>query len=459
MPRRAADMSSVAPDILLPSTPPEARGGDHGAHALAAAILPGAHSYSSISEKISGIVLTTRTARWWLIAFAACSVLTLVWFGAIGYLFYSGVGIWGLNVPVVWAFDITNYVWWIAIAMSGTFISAALHLTRQPWGASISRFAEAMTVFALAIAGMFPIIHLGRPWFFYWLMPYPNVMGLWPQWRSPLVWDFFAILAYLLLSLMFLYLGLIPDFATLRDRARGRQRRQSAQLLLAGLAVPLVVSVHSVVGLDFATGNTPGWHSTIFPPFFVAGAMFSGFAMAMTIVVLLRRAFDLGDFITERHLDNLAKLILAMGLVVAYSYVMELFMAWYSADRYEIYTALNRMRGPYAPVYWSLIFCVVVVPQALWSRRVRHAPWVLFGISILINVGMWLERFMLIVTSQHRDFLPSAWGMFYPTIWDWTILFGSIGFFGWLLLLFVRFVPLISMCEMRELLTHERGAS
>ena len=454
-------------------------GGDPGAHALTAPILPGAQSYGSISEKISGIVLTARTARWWVVAFAVCSVLTLVFFGAIGYLFYTGVGIWGLNVPVVWAFDITNYVWWIAIAMSGTFIPAVLHLTRQPWGASISRFAEAMTVFALAIAGIFPIIHLGRPWFFYWLTPYPNVMALWPQWRSPLVWDFFAILAYLLLSLMFWYLGLIPDFATLRDRARGRgvqiiygllalgwrgearhwQRRQSAQLLLAGLAVPLVVSVHSVVGLDFATGNTPGWHSTIFPPFFVAGAMFSGFAMAMTIVILLRRAFDLGEFITDRHLDNLAKLILAMGLVLAYSYVMEIFMAWYSADRYEIYTALNRMRGPYAPVYWSLIFCVVVVPQALWSRRVRHAPWVLFGISLVINVGMWLERFMLIVTSEHRDFLPSAWGMFYPTIWDWAILIGSIGFFGWLLLLFVRFVPVISMCEMRELLTHERGAS
>jgi molybdopterin-containing oxidoreductase family membrane subunit len=472
-------MSSAAPEAL-PSAmlaSPEAAGRDRDQ--AGAALLPGEHSYASISEKISGIVLTAPTARWWTIAFMLCSALTLVFFGAIGYLFYKGVGIWGLNVPVVWAFDITNYVWWIAIAMSGTFISAALHLTRQPWGASISRFAEAMTIFALAIAGMFPILHLGRPWFFYWLAPYPNVMSLWPQWRSPLVWDFFAILAYLLLSLMFWYLGLIPDFATLRDRARRRsvqiaygllalgwrgearhwQRRQSAHLLLAGLAVPLVVSVHSVVGLDFATGNTPGWHSTIFPPFFVAGAMFSGFAMAMTIAVLLRRAFDLRDFITDRHLDNLAKLILAMGLVLAYSYVMEIFMAWYSADRYEIYTALNRMRGPYAPVYWALILCVVVVPQALWSRRVRHSPWVLFAISIVINVGMWLERFMLIVTSEHRDFLPSAWGMFYPTIWDWAILFGSIGFFAWLLLLFVRFLPLISMTEMRELLARQQGGS
>ncbi len=455
-------------------TPGSAAAGPAGE---ASAVLEGAHSLGSISEKISGIVLAGPTPRWWRLGFALASALTAVFFGAIGYLFYNGVGIWGLNIPVVWAFDITNYVWWIAIAMSGTFISAALHLTRQPWGASISRFAEAMTIFALAIAGMFPIIHLGRPWFFYWLAPYPNMMSLWPQWRSPLVWDFFAILAYLLLSLMFWYLGLIPDFATLRDRARARSgqilygllalgwrgearhwsRRQSAHLLLAGLAVPLVVSVHSVVGLDFATGNTPGWHSTIFPPFFVAGAMFSGFAMAMTIAVPLRRALALESFITDRHLDNLAKLILAMGLVVAYSYLMEIFFAWYSADRYEIYTAVNRMRGPYAPVYWALIACVVVIPQALWSRRVRHSPWLLFGISLVINVGMWLERFMLIVTSLHRDFLPSAWGMFYPTVWDWATLLGSIGFFAWLFLLFIRFVPLISMVEMRELLMRRHG--
>jgi Ni/Fe-hydrogenase subunit HybB-like protein len=440
-------------------------------------VLGGAHSYESISEKISGIVLASSAPRWWWIGFGISSVGTLVFFGSIAYLFAEGVGIWGVNIPVAWGFAITSYVWWIAIAMSGTFISAALHLTRQPWGVSISRSAEAMTIFALVIAGLFPIIHLGRPWFFYWLAPYPNVMTLWPQWRSPLVWDFFAILAYLLLSLMFWYLGLIPDFATLRDRARAGAaqffygllalgwrgearhwaRRSGAHLLLAGFAVPLVVSVHSVVGLDFAAGNTPGWHSTIFPPFFVAGAMFSGFAMAMTLVVPLRRAYGLEDFITDRHLDNLAKLILAMELVVAYSYVMELFTAWYSADRYEIYTALDRMGGPYAPVYWALILCVVVVPQALWSRRVRYSPWTLFGISLVINVGMWLERFMLIVTSTHRDFLPSAWGMFYPTFWDWATLLGSIGFFAWMILLFIRFVPLISMAEMRELLTHERG--
>ena len=469
-------MSSIPSDVLasVPSASPPVAPMWAQPSAL---LLQGDHSLGTISDKLSDIVLQGPTGRWWTVAFSLSSAFTLLFFGSIAYLFYKGVGIWGLNEPVVWAFDITNYVWWIAIAMSGTFISAALHLTRQAWGASISRFAEAMTIFALTIAGMFPIIHLGRPWFFYWLAPYPNVMSLWPQWRSPLVWDFFAILAYLLLSLMFWYLGLLPDLATLRDRARKRStqvfygilalgwrgearhwhRRGSAHLLLAGLAVPLVVSVHSVVGLDFATGNTPGWHSTIFPPFFVAGAMFSGFAMAMTIAVLLRKAFDLNDFITERHLDNLAKLILAMGLVVAYSYVMDIFMAWYSANPYEIYTALNRMRGPYAPVYWTLILCVVLIPQALWSPRVRRSPWLLLWISVAINIGMWLERFMLIVTSLHRDFLPSAWGMFYPTIWDWAILFGSIGFFAWLLLLFIRLLPLISMAEMRELLMHQQG--
>jgi Ni/Fe-hydrogenase subunit HybB-like protein len=460
----AATASSV-----LPATPAE--------RAQPAPLLKAEESLGSISGRISAIVLTRPRGAWWPVAFWTTSALTLVFFGSIAYLFTQGVGIWGLNVPVVWAYDITNYVWWIAIAMSGTFISAVLHLTRQPWGASVSRFAEAMTIFALTIAGMFPIIHLGRPWFFYWLAPYPNVMSLWPQWRSPLVWDFFAILAYLILSILFWYMGLLPDLATLRDSAQKRatrlfygvlalgwrgearhwQRHASAHLLLAGLAVPLVVSVHSVVGLDFATGNTPGWHSTIFPPFFVAGAMFSGFAMAMTIAVLLRRAYDLEDYITDRHLDALAKLILVMGMVLAYSYLMELFMAWYSNDPYEIYTATNRMRGPYAPVYWALIACVVVIPQALWWPAVRRSPWVLFWISIVINIGMWLERFMLIVTSLHRDFLPSAWGMFYPTFWDWAILVGSIGFFLWLFLVFVRLLPLISMKEMRELLAHERA--
>lgn len=435
-------------------------------------ILGGEHDYASVSDHIGDIVLKGPRANWWWIAFTITSLLTLLFFGSIVYLVREGVGIWGLNHPVIWGFAIANYVWWIAIAMAGTFISAVLHLTRQDWGRSISRFAETMTVFALVIAGLFPIIHLGRPWFFYWLMPYPNATSLWPQWMSPLVWDFFAILAYLLLSLMFWYLGLLPDFATLRDRAQGKLRqwfygllalgwrgsarnwhgRHGAHVLLAGLAVPLVVSVHSVVGLDFAAGNTPVWHSTIFPPFFVAGAMFSGFAMAMTLAVPLRKAFALEDFITARHLDNLARLILVMGLILAWSYLTEIFIAFYSANPYEEYTTLIRMQGPYAPVYWSLILCVVVVPQLLWWRGVRHSPWLLFVISIIINIGMWLERFIIIVSSLHRDFLPSTWGMFYPTFWDWAMLIGSIGFFGWMFLLSIRLLPLISISELRELL-------
>ena len=442
------------------------------------AVLRGPASYAAVTDKISAIVLT-RPVHWaWMGGFALCTALTLLFVVSIVYLLHKGVGIWGIGIPIAWAFAIASYVWWIAIGMSGTFISAALHLTRQSWGASINRFAEAMTIFAVSIAGIFPIIHLGRAWFFYWLAPYPDVMNVWPQWQSPLVWDFFAILAYLLLSLMFWYLGLIPDLATLRDRAGKRyrqivygvlalgwrgearhwERHETAHLLLAGLAVPLVVSVHSVVGLDFAAGNTPGWHSTIFPPFFVAGALFSGFAMALTLAILLRHAFDLRDFITTRHLDNLAKLVLATGLLLAYSYAMEIFMAWYSADPYAIYTAVNRMRGAYAPVYWTVIACNVLTPQALWSRRVRQSPWILLAISIVINIGMWCERFMLIVSSLQRDFMPSAWGMFYPTFWDWATLAGSIGFFGWLFLLFVRFLPLISIVDMRELVAKGNGS-
>jgi Ni/Fe-hydrogenase subunit HybB-like protein len=380
-------------------------------------------------------------------------------------------------MPVVWAFAITSYVWWIAIGMSGTFISAALLLARQRWRTSINRFAEAMTIFAVSIAGLFPILHLGRPWFFYWLAPYPDVMNIWPQWRSPLVWDFFAILAYLILSLLFWYLGLIPDLATLRDRAQKRSRQiiyglfalgwrgearhwhrfETAYLMLAGLAVPLVFSVHSVVALDFAAGNTPGWHSTLFPPFFVDGALFSGFSMVLTLAVPMRAVFGLQDLITERHLDNVAKAVLATGLLLAYSYLIDVFIVFYSGSEYEIYTAQNRMFGPYAPVYWATIFCNVVVTQLLWFQRIRLNPLALFIISIIINIGMWLERFMLIVTSLHRDFLPSAWGMFYPTFWDWATLIGSLGFFFTLFLLFVRFLPAISVYEMRELVAETEG--
>jgi molybdopterin-containing oxidoreductase family membrane subunit len=379
-----------------------------------------------------------------------------------------------VDIPVAWGFAIGNFVWWIGIGHAGTFISAVLLLLRQKWRTSINRFAEAMTLFAVGMAGLFPILHLGRPWFFYWLVPYPNVMNVWPQWRSPLVWDFFAITSYILVSLLFWYAGLIPDLATLRDRAgqrgqRGRQiayglfalgwrgearhwaRYEKAYLLMAGLATPLVVSVHTIVSLDFAIGNTPGYHSTIFPPYFVAGALFSGFAMVLTLAIPLRHAFGLQDFITRKHLANAAKVLLACCWLVTYGYLAEIFTAFYSGDVYERYMTINRWTGPYAPVYWSLIFCNVVAPQLLWLRKVRHSVWALFILSLVVNAGMWMERFLIVVSSLHRDYMPSAWGMFYPTKWDWMTLFGSIAMFVWLFLLFVRVLPSISMAEMREL--------
>jgi molybdopterin-containing oxidoreductase family membrane subunit len=430
--------------------------------------------YADVSDKIAGIVLSGRFGwKWWTAFLLACGgVLALL--VAVSWLLVKGIGIWGVDIPVAWGFAIGNFVWWIGIGHAGTFISAVLLLLRQRWRTSINRFAEAMTLFAAGIAGIFPILHLGRPWFFYWLVPYPNVMNVWPQWRSPLVWDFFAIATYLSVSLLFWYVGLIPDLATLRDRAgvrgqRGAQvaygllalgwrgearhwaRFERAYLLLAGLATPLVVSVHTIVSLDFAVGNTPGYHSTIFPPYFVAGALFSGFAMVLTLAIPLRAAFGLQDFITGRHLANAAKVLLATSWMVGYGYLSEIFTAFYSGDKYEIYMTLNRWTGPYAPVYWSMLACNILLPQLLWSRRLRHSVPALFVLSLAINAGMWMERFLIVVSSLHRDYLPSAWGMFYPTLWDWITLFGSIALFVWLFLLFVRFLPLISMAEMREL--------
>ena len=439
-------------------------------------VLKGAYTYASISDKISDIVLTRPTHWGFHALFALCTTLTILFVIAIVYLFYKGVGIWGIDIPIAWAFAITNFVWWVGIGHAGTFISAFLLLLRQKWRTSVNRFAEAMTILAVAMAGLMPILHLGRPWFFYWLVPYPDIMNVWPQWRSPLVWDIFAIGTYIIVSILFWYMGLIPDLATLRDRtdhrvkqvlyglfalgwrgeARQWRRFDTAYLLMAGLATPLVISVHSVVSLDFSIGNTPGWHSTIFPPYFVAGALFSGFAMALTISVPLRAVFGLRDFITARHLDNIAKVMLVCGLLVAYSYVIEIFMSFYSGDRFEEYMILNRMRGPYAPVYWTVIFCNVAVPQLMWWKKVRLSALTLFAISIIVNIGMWLERFMIIVTSLHRDFLPSSWDVFYPTFWDFATLFGSLGAFGWLFLMFVRFLPAISISEMRKLALEKR---
>ena len=434
-------------------------------------IAPG-YTFGSVTDKISAIVLTRKTTLGWWLGFLAAFALVNVLLLSITYLLVKGVGIWGVDVPVGWGFAIVNFVWWIGIGHAGTLISAILLLLKQTWRTSINRFAEAMTLFAVACAGLFPLIHMGRPWLAYWMVPYPNTMGVWPQFRSPLVWDVFAVSTYATVSLLFWFVGLIPDLATLRDRSQSRagrviygmlamgwrgsarhwHRYETAYLLLAGLATPLVVSVHTVVSFDFAIAIVPGWHTTIFPPYFVAGAIYSGFAMVLTLAIPIRAIYGLEDFITMRHLENMAKVMLVTGLIVAYGYLIEAFIAWYSADKFELFVPLNRMTGPYAPFYWSLILCNIVIPQALWFRRVRTSVPALFVIALIVNVGMWLERFVIVVTSLHRDFLPSSWGMYSPTVWDWATFAGTIGLFLALLFLFVRFLPMISIAEMRAIL-------
>jgi len=448
---------------------------------LADEVLAPGHTYRSVTDKISAIVLARGTRRGWWIGFAIALSLFLVLNLALAYLLAVGVGVWGINIPVGWGFAITNFVWWIGIGHAGTLISAFLLLMRQKWRTSINRFAEAMTIFAVACAGVFPLAHMGRPWLFYWLLPYPDTMGVWPQFRSPLVWDVFAVSTYATVSLLFWFVGLIPDLATLRDRAKRRlakiaygvlsmgwrgsaahwSRYEICSLLLAGLATPLVVSVHTVVSFDFTIALVPGWHSTIFPPYFVAGAIYSGFAMVLTLAIPLRAFFKLEDFITMRHLDNMAKIMLATGLIVAYSYMMETFMAFYSGNTYDRYMMMNRMTGPYAVVYWVLISCNLLAPQILWSARIRRNPIVLFFVALVVQTGMWLERFVIIVTSLHRDFIPSNWGMFYPTRWDYMTYVGTIGLFFTLFYLFIRYLPVISIFELRELVhkTAEEKAS
>lgn len=439
-------------------------------------VLAPGHTFASVTDHISAIVLTRQTPRGWYFGFALAFLLVMLLFYTIGYLVWMGLGVWGINQPVGWGFAIINFVWWIGIGHAGTLISAILLLLRQEWRTSINRFAEAMTLFAVSCAGLFPLLHVGRPWLAYWLLPYPNTMGLWPQFRSPLLWDVFAVSTYATVSLLFWYVGLIPDLATLRDRTQNRwardiygilamgwrgsalhwHRYQMAYLLLAGLATPLVISVHTVVSFDFAIALIPGWHATVFPPYFVAGAIYAGFAMVMTLAIPIRAIYNLEDFITMRHLRNMAMVMLATGLIVAYGYMMEIFMAWYSGNPVEMYMITNRMVGPYAPMYWALIFCNVLVPQALWFRRVRANVKVLFIVSMAVNIGMWLERFIIVVTSLHRDFLPSSWGMYTPTVWDWSLYVGTIGLFFALLFLFIRFLPMISIFEMRELVEEHR---
>jgi Ni/Fe-hydrogenase subunit HybB-like protein len=430
------------------------------------------HDFASVTDKISSLVLKRKTPIWWFIGFAIAFSITIMLLLTITNLVFTGIGIWGNNVPVGWAFDIINFVWWIGIGHAGTLISAILLLLRQEWRTSINRFAEAMTLFAVACAGLFPLLHTGRPWLAYWLFPYPNTMGIQPQFRSPLMWDVFAVSTYATVSALFWFIGLIPDFATLRDRAKSRAwakvygllamgwrgsarhwlRYEACYLLLAGLATPLVLSVHTIVSFDFAVSQIPGWHATIFPPYFVAGAIYAGFAMVLTLTIPLRKFYGLEDFITMRHIHNMAKVMLATGLIVAYGYLMEVFFGWYSANEYESYMIWNRMTGPYALFYWALILCNVIVPQFLWSKKIRSNLLILWIISIIVGIGMWLERFVIIVTSLHRDFLPSSWGMYSPTMWDWTMFIGTIGLFFALLFLFIRFLPIISIFEMRTIL-------
>ncbi len=439
-------------------------------------ILTGDQTHASVHKKITDIVLTRPLEKGWLFALsiALAGLLTLVI--SIGWLVKKGIGIWGNNNPVGWAFDIINFVWWVGIAHAGTFISAILLLLKQKWRMSISRFSEAMTLFAVACAGTFPIIHLGRIDRAYWLFPYPNTMWMWPQFRSPLLWDVFAVSTYATVSLLFWYTGLIPDLAAMRDQAkepwkkriygalalgwRGSAhhwfRYETACLLLAGLAAPLVLSVHTVVSLDFAVSVLPGWHTTVFPPYFVAGAVFSGFAMVITLCVPIRKWFGIEDLITMKHLDNMAKVIIATGLIVAYGYFMEVFIAWYSGNQYERFLTMNRFVGPYAAFYWALILCNVVIPQLFWIKSVRQNLVWLWVISIVVNIGMWLERFVIIVISLHRDFMPSSWAMYIPKIWDITTFVGSLGLFFTLLILFIRVLPMISIFEVQTIVDSEK---
>jgi molybdopterin-containing oxidoreductase family membrane subunit len=426
--------------------------------------------WNAVTHRITSIVLT-RPVTWGWAAGIGITLLGIMMLGiAITYLFIRGVGIWGINIPVAWGFAITNFVWWIGIGHAGTLISAILLLLKQNWRTSINRFAEAMTLFAVACAGLFPLLHLGRTKFFYWILPYPSTMGIWPQFRSPLVWDVFAVLTYATVSLLFWYIGMIPDLATMRDRAQSRgkylayailalgwrgsarqwQRYEIIYLLLAGLATPLVVSVHTVVSWDFSVAILPGWHSTIFPPYFVAGAIYSGFAMVLTLAIPIRKFYCLEDYISIRHLENMAKVLLVTGLIVSYGYTIEMFLIWYGGDRYEQALTIARFTGPYKYLYWLLLFCNVISVQILWWKRARRCVPLLFAISIIVQTGMWLERFLIVVGSLHKGFMQSRWGIFHPTIWDWATLFGTVALFFALMLLFLRLLPAISMSEMRK---------
>lgn len=449
-----------------------------------ALLVVGEHDFASVTETVCSIAERPRPPRAWYIAFGFSLTLLGIMGAMIAYLIFTGIGVWGLNHPVNWGWAIVNFVFWVGIGHAGTLISAILFLFRQQWRTGINRFAEAMTIFAVMCAGIFPGIHIGRVWVAYWLFPYPNQMALWPNFRSPLLWDVFAVSTYATVSLLFWYVGMIPDLATLRDRAKTKTRQilygifalgwrgshrhwhrhETAYLLLAALATPLVVSVHSVVSFDFAVSQLPGWHTTIFPPYFVAGAVFSGFAMVITMMIPARQYFGLNHIITLRHIDNMCKIILVTGSVVGYAYMMEFFIAWYSGNSFETFAFINRAFGPYAWAYWIMVTCNVAVPQFFWFKAIRQRLLVVWILSILVNVGMWFERFVIVVTSLSRDFLPSNWGYYSPTFVDVLTFVGSFGLFFTMFLLFCRYLPMVAMAEVKTVMPqahldhgHHRG--
>ncbi|HEX3862817.1 MAG TPA: NrfD/PsrC family molybdoenzyme membrane anchor subunit [Stellaceae bacterium] len=445
-----------------------------------APIMQPGQDLAAIDRTVGDAVLHPGQPLWWWAGFTVAVALTLGFVLAVEYLFVAGIGIWGIDIPVAWGFAIANYVWWIGIASGGTIISALFYLTQSQWRSAVNRIAESMTLFAAAAAGIMPILHLGRPGFFYWLFPIPNTMGLWPQFKSPLLWDFFAILAYVISSILFWFLGLLPDLAMVRDRATTRRTQlfygilamgwtgshtqwrlhKTAYGLLAALMAPLVVSVHSIVGLDFSGGLLPGWHSTQFSPFFVFGAVLSGFAMVLLIVVPLRRLYRLEAFITERHIDLLITFLLLCSLLLAYSYLIDALLPFYGSDHFERATALHRFTGAWAWSFWGAVTLNVLVPQMLWLRSLRGNAWLVCLIAFGVVVGMWLERIMLVTSSLYEDFLPSAWGHFAGTFWDWLTLFGSAGMAAAGFFLFLRYLPIVAIFELKEILppsTHRSG--
>ncbi len=439
--------------------------------------LPSARTLATVNGLVTAPLYERQLWSWraWWIAFAISLVLTAAFLLAVFLVLWRGIGIWGVNTTVVWGFAIANYVWWIGIGNAGTLISAMLLLTRQKWRASTNRFAEAMTLFAASIAGIFPIIHLGRPMYFYWLTPYPNTMALWPQWRSALIWDFWAILSYLIFSILFWYVGLIPDLATMRDSARTKwpaliygafalgwrgsashwRVYETLHLALACLGVPLVVSLHSVVGMDFAASLMPGWQETIFPPYFVVGAMYSGFAMVVCLAALVRWGFRMESLITLKHFDVMAKIMLAAAIIMGLSYASEWFSAWYGGEHADRSLVAFEFTGAYAPMFWALLLCNVVIPQAFWLTIIRRNVVAVFVVAIAVNIGMWLERILIVWNTLSHDYAVSMWRLFLPTVWDWITTFGSLGLFALMYLIFVRLIPVVSMHEVRKLVSEE----